>query len=87
MENYVKQIIDFQKSTFDNSYNAIVQIQDQAEKLAQDVMKQMPWIPEEGKKVFNDSIKMFKNAREDYQKMVSEGFVKMKGKILLAKEE
>jgi polyhydroxyalkanoate synthesis regulator phasin len=87
MENYVKQIIDFQKSTFDKTYNAIVQIQDQAEKLAHDVINQMPWIPEEGKKVFDDSVKMFKSAREDYQKMVSEGFVKMKGKILLSKEE
>jgi hypothetical protein len=87
MENYVKQIIDFQKTTFDNTYNAIVQIQDQAEKLVHDVMGQMPWIPEEGKKAFDDSIKMFKNAREDYQKMVNDGFVKMKGKILLSKEE
>jgi hypothetical protein len=87
MENYVKQIIDFQKSTFDNTYNAIVQIQDQAEKMTHEVMGKMPWIPEGGKKAFNDSIKMFKNAREDYHKMVSDGFVKMKGKILLSKEE
>jgi hypothetical protein len=87
MENYVKQIIDFQKTTFDNTYNTIVQIQDQAEKLAQDAIRQMPWIPEEGKKAFDDSIKMFKNAREDYQKMVNDGFVKMKGKILLSKEQ
>ncbi len=79
MENYVKQIIDFQKSTFDNTYNAIVQIQDQAEKLAHDVIGQMTWFPEEGKKAFDDSVKMFKNAREDYKKMVSEGFVKMEG--------
>ncbi len=77
MENYVKQIIDFQKTTFDNTYNAIVQIQDQAEKLAHDMIGQMPWIPEEGKKAFDDSVKMFKNAREDYKKMVTEGFVKM----------
>jgi hypothetical protein len=77
MENYVKQIIDFQKTTFDNTYNAIVQIQDQAEKLTNDVIGQMPWIPEEGKKAFGESVKMFKNAREDYKKMVSDGFVKM----------
>jgi len=77
MEHYVKQIIDFQKTTFDNTYNAIIQIQDQAEKLACDVIGQMPWIPEEGKKAFDDSVKLFKNAREDYKKMVNEGFVKM----------
>jgi hypothetical protein len=77
MENYVKQIIDFQKSTFDNTYNAIVQIQDQAEKMAHDVIGQMTWLPEEGKKAFDDSVKMFKNAREDYKKMVSEGFGKI----------
>jgi hypothetical protein len=77
MENYVKQIIDFQKTTFDNTYNTITQIQDQAEKLALDVIGQMPWMPEEGKKAFDNSLKMYKNAREDYKKLVSEGFSKM----------
>lgn len=77
MENYVKQIIDFQKTAFDNTFNAIVQFQDQAEKVAHEVMGQMPWIPEEGKKVFDDSVKMFKNAREDYKNLVKDGFAKM----------
>lgn len=77
MENYVKQIIDFQKTTFDNTYNAIVQLQDQAEKMANEAMGHMPWIPEEGKKAFNESVKMFKNARDDYKRMVSDGFSKI----------
>lgn len=77
MKEYAKQIIGFQKNTFDNTFNTVVQIQDQAEKLAYDVLGQMPWVPEESKKVMDDSVKMFKNAREDYKKMVNDGFVKM----------
>jgi hypothetical protein len=77
METYAKQIIDFQKSTFDNAFDTIVKLQDQAEKMTIDVLGQMPWMPEEGKKAFGDSIKMFKDARNDYKKVVTDGFDKM----------
>jgi polyhydroxyalkanoate synthesis regulator phasin len=77
MKNYARQFIGFQKSTFDNTYDSIIQIQDQAENLTYDMLGKMPWVPEEGKKVLDDSVKMFKNARDDYKKMVNDGFVKM----------
>lgn len=77
MNDYAKQLIDFQKNTFETAFNTIVQIQDQTESLTSDMMGQMHWLPEESKKAMDDSVKMFKNAREDYKKMVNDGFVKM----------
>jgi hypothetical protein len=77
METYARQMIDFQKTTFDNTYNTIVKIQDQAEKMTYDALGQLPWVPEEGKKALDQSVKMFKNAREDYKKVVNDGFAKM----------
>jgi hypothetical protein len=77
MENYARQMIDFQKTTFDNTYNTIVKIQDQAEKMTFDVLGQMPWVTEEGKKALGESVRMFKNARDDYKKVVADGFTKM----------
>ncbi len=77
MENYARQMIDFQKTTFDNTYNTIVKIQDQAERMTFDVLGQMPWITEEGKKALGESVRMFKNARDDYRKVVTDGFTKI----------
>jgi hypothetical protein len=77
MEFYAKQMIDFQKSTFDKTFDSIVQVQDQAEKMTIEALGQMPWTPEEVKKVVGDSIDMFKNARDGYKKVVTDGFEKM----------
>lgn len=77
METFAKQMIDFQKATFDNTFNTIVRMQDQAEKMTTDVIGQIPWMPEESKKAFGDSLQMFKKARDDYKKVVADGFAKM----------
>jgi hypothetical protein len=77
MENYARQMIDFQKTTFDNTYNTIVKIQDQAEKMTFEALSQMPWVTEEGKKALGESVRMFKNVRDDYRKVVTDGFTKM----------
>lgn len=77
METYARQMIDFQKTTFDNTFNTIVKLQDQAEKMTYDVIGQLPWVTDEGKKALDDSVKIFKNARDDYRKVVTDGFTKM----------
>ena len=77
METYAKQMIDLQKTTFDKTFDTIVKLQDQAEKMTFDVIGQMPWVTEEGRKALDDSVKMFKNAREDYKKVVADGFDRM----------
>jgi sugar-specific transcriptional regulator TrmB len=77
MESIARQMIDFQKTTFDNTFNTIVKIQDQAEKMTAEAMSQMTWLPEEGRKAIDNSIEMFKKARDDYKKAVNDGFAKI----------
>jgi len=77
METYAKQMIDLQKTTFDKTFDTIVKFQDQAEKMTFDVIGQMPWVTEEGRKALDDSVKMFKDARDDYKKVVADGFDRM----------
>jgi hypothetical protein len=77
METYAKQMIDFQKTTFDNAFNTIANLQDQAEKMTFDVIEQLPWMSQEGKKALDDSAKMFKEARANYKSAVNDGFSKM----------
>jgi polyhydroxyalkanoate synthesis regulator phasin len=69
-----KQMIEFQKATFDNSFNAMVTMQEQAEKMATTFLEQATWLPEEGKKVVTDWIKAYKKGYEDFKKAVDENF-------------
>ena len=69
-----KPMIDFQKTTFDNTFNAMVLLQEQAEAMANTVLDQATWMPEEGRKAINDWVKAYKKGREDFKKIVDENF-------------
>jgi len=75
--NITKQMIDFQRILFNNTYNAATIIQDNSENMMSAYMKQFPWMTEETKKPFNDSVTFLKSAREDYKKTVDQGFDKL----------
>ncbi|HOD70372.1 MAG TPA: hypothetical protein PLJ30_05945 [Deltaproteobacteria bacterium] len=73
----VRQVIDFQKASFDNSFNAMVLIQEQTEKMAKTFLDQANWLPEEGKSVLNQWIGAYKKGRDDFKKSVDENFRKV----------
>ena len=58
-----KQMIDFQKTTFDNTFNAMVLLQEQAESMASTALDQATWMPEEGRTAINDWLKAYKKGR------------------------
>ena len=72
-----KQMIDFQKTTFDNTFNAMVLLQEQAESMASTILDQATWMPEEGRKAINDWLKAYKKGREDFKKGVDENFTRV----------
>lgn len=63
------QILDFQKSAFNNTYNAMMQIQQQTEKMAEPLLKNNPVVPEEWKN-------MLKKNQHEMKKAIDDGFVK-----------
>lgn len=72
-----KQMISFQKSLFENSFSAMCTIQEQTEKIAETFLKQMTWIPEEGKKSVRDSFEMYKKACDTFKKAVDDGYARL----------
>ena len=69
-----KRIVDFQKITFDNAFNGAVMFQDQTEKMTSTFMDKNIWMPEEGKKMLNESIMSYKQARDNFKKAVDDSF-------------
>jgi hypothetical protein len=72
-----KQMVNFNKGAFNNTYNAMVMVQEQSETLANTMLNQATWLPEEGKKALNDWVDAFKKGREVYKKTVDEAFTKV----------
>jgi polyhydroxyalkanoate synthesis regulator phasin len=72
-----KQMLDFHKATFDNTFNAMVMLQDQTEKMVNTFIAQATWLPEEGRKVVNEWLSAYKKGREDFKKVVDDNFKKV----------
>jgi hypothetical protein len=72
-----KQMMNFNKGAFNNAYNAMIMVQDQTETLANSMLNQATWLPEEGKKALNDWVDAFKKGREAYKKTVDDAFAKV----------
>ena len=74
-----KQMIDFQKTAFDNTFGAMVALQDQTEKMVNTTIEQSVWLPKEGKKALNEWTEACKKGRDDFKKFVDENFSKAEG--------
>lgn len=72
-----RQMIDFQKATFDNSFKAMATLQEQGENMVGMFLDQASWLPDEGKKAVTDWIGAYKKGREDFRGAVEENFGKV----------
>jgi hypothetical protein len=72
-----KQIVDFNKAAFDNSFDAMSALQDQAEKMFTATMEQTSFFPAEGKKLINEWVKNYKKGRDEFKAAADENFKKV----------
>lgn len=72
-----KQMIDFNKNAFDNSFNAMVILQGQTEKMVNTFLEQAAWLPEDGKKVINEWINAYKKGCDNFKNAFDENFKKV----------
>ena len=79
MENkeLIKQMVDLHKTSFNTSFNMLINLQDQMEKMVNTFVDQAPWLPAEGKKAFATLISNYKKGREDFKKLVDDGYKKV----------
>jgi polyhydroxyalkanoate synthesis regulator phasin len=83
----LKQMMDFQKTTFDNAFSAMVMMQGQAEQMANNLIDQATWLPEEGRKVVADWVAAYKKGRDEYKAYVDDSFKKVEEFFATAKTE
>lgn len=69
-----KQMIQFNKSAFDNSYNAMEMFRNQNEKIANSLLDQATWVPAGGIKAINEWMKVYKKGCDDFKKAVDQNY-------------
>ena len=69
-----KQMIGFQKTVFENSFNAMAIVQGQTESMITNFIGQLPMATDDGKKQMNEIYAHTKKARDDFKKAVDEGY-------------
>ncbi len=72
-----KEMIDFNKTAFDNSFEAMTALQDQTEKMMNSFIEQTSYFPEDGKKLISDWINTYKNGRNEFKNSANESFKKV----------
>lgn len=75
------QIVHLQKASFDNGYQAMVAIQDQTEKIFGAFIDQSPWLPSDSRASLSNMFKMNKKTRDDFKKLVDDGYNHLGGYI------
>jgi polyhydroxyalkanoate synthesis regulator phasin len=72
-----KQMYEFNKTAFDNTFDTMIMFQEQAENIGNVFMEKNQLLPEEGKKAVKDWINTCKKGRDDFRKAVDGSFKKM----------
>jgi hypothetical protein len=72
-----KQMIGFQKSAFNHSFDILMAFKSQSEKIAGNWCEKNSVVPEQGKTFVNDWNQMMDQALREYKKTVNEGFASM----------
>ncbi len=72
-----KKIIEFNKTAFDNTFNATRVMQEQTERLISSFSERAQWLPEQGKKAVSELVKTNKKRREEFKSYVDDNYRKV----------
>lgn len=77
INNMTKQMMDFQKTMFNNAFNTITMFQDQTDSFGRAMVDQNPVMPQEAKDAVKNWMEMSKKARDSYKQTLEESFKSM----------
>jgi len=77
-----KKIIDFQKMSFEQWFDAVSLIQNQAEKTMDVMLDQSTWIPEDGRNALRNWTNLCQQERGRFKSYVDKGFSALEKVVL-----
>ena len=71
------QMLEFMKSSFDTTFDSVVKLQAMNEKMLKEMIEKSKELQASGVKTVDDFIENSKKGRDQYRKMMEEGFEKI----------
>jgi hypothetical protein len=71
-----RQMMEFNKTLFDNTFKAMVLLQEQTEQYAFRSLEKATWLPDDGKKAMNEWLNAYKKGREGFKAYAVESYKK-----------
>jgi hypothetical protein len=76
---FMLQMVSLQKATFDNGFETLATIQEEAERITDDYMDSAGWIPSVGKGYLKEWFSMARKSRNDFRKAIDSGYEQVGG--------
>lgn len=67
-------VVDFQKTTFHNTFKVLGQVQDQSTKAVSGMLLDAEWLPQEGKQVVREWSRVLQDGRKEFEHTVDKSF-------------
>ncbi|MFO7751449.1 MAG: hypothetical protein R6V54_15300 [Desulfobacteraceae bacterium] len=74
----MEQMVDFQKSAFDTTYDSMATLQEQSRKMVDLTMDQTPWFPANGKKIVAQWSDLVQKNRNDLKTLMDNNFCRVR---------
>lgn len=71
---FMNQILKFNQSIFNNTFDATVQLQDQVEKMGNTIMDQAGWLPGESRQLYDNCAETYRSARSNFKSYMDENY-------------
>jgi len=72
-----KQMIQFNKAVFDNSFRAMTMVVEQNEKMFETFFTQATWLPEEGREAIKNWVSAYRTGCNDFKKLMDDNYAKV----------
>lgn len=72
-----KQLVEFHKSTFDNTFNSLAILQEQTERMVNTFLQQATWLPAAGKDAVKNWVNIYKKGRIDFKEAAEKSYKKV----------
>lgn len=74
---FALKFMELQKTAIDNTYDSIIALQNQTEKMAYSFLEQIPYIPQDSIKMLDEWSGMYKKSQGEYKKSFDENYKKL----------
>ena len=70
----LKQMLEFNQTTFNNAFNTMTLLQDQLERVGKTMLDQATWLPAEGRQVIEDGTETYKSACQTFKQKIDDSY-------------